>query len=78
MSNKRHRRKLKVARELCKQENMRLRQRLLPWVEAETATYPKRRCVSLGCNKSKEATGPAWHCQMIQGRVKRRVFHNSA
>ena len=41
------RRKLKMARELRKQENMRLRQRLLPWVEAETVTYPKRRVVSL-------------------------------
>lgn len=41
------RRKLRTARELRKQENIRLRQRLLPWAEAETVPYPKRRCVSL-------------------------------
>jgi len=41
------RRKLRTARELRKQENIRLRQRLLPWTEAETVTYPKRRSVSL-------------------------------
>jgi putative transposase len=40
------RRKLRTARELRKQENIRLRQRLLPWAEAETVTYPRRRTVS--------------------------------
>lgn len=41
------RRKLSTARELRKQDNIRLRQRLLPWPEAETVTYPARRTVSL-------------------------------
>jgi putative transposase len=41
------RRKLRLARELRKQENIRLRQRLLPWTEAETVTYPTRQTVSL-------------------------------
>ena len=41
------RRKLRTARELRKQENIRLRQRLLPWPEVETASYPTRRTVSL-------------------------------
>ena len=41
------RRKLRTARELRKQENIRLRQRLLPWPEAETVSYPTRRTVSL-------------------------------
>jgi len=41
------RRKLRMARQLRKQENIRLRQRLLPWTEAETVTYSKRRTVSL-------------------------------
>ena len=40
-------RKLRTARELRKQENIRLRQRLLPWTEAETVPYSKRRSVSL-------------------------------
>ncbi len=35
------RRKLRTARQLRKQENIRLRQRLLPWTEGETVTYPK-------------------------------------
>ena len=41
------RRKLSTARELRKQENIGLRQRLLPWTEAETDSYPKRKKVSL-------------------------------
>jgi len=41
------RRKLSTARELRKQENIRLRQRLLPWPEAEIVSYPARRSVSL-------------------------------
>ncbi len=41
------RRKLSTARELRKQENIRLRQRLLPWPKAETVSYPARRSVSL-------------------------------
>jgi putative transposase len=41
------RRKLSTARELRKQENIRLRQRLLPWPEAETVSYPTQRTVSL-------------------------------
>ncbi len=41
------RRKLSTARELRKQENIRLRQRLLPWPEEETVSYPARRSVSL-------------------------------
>ena len=41
------RRKLSTARELRKQENLKLRQRILPWREAETVAYPNRRSVSL-------------------------------
>jgi hypothetical protein len=41
------RRKLRVPRGLRKQENIRLRQRLLPWTEAETVTYSRRQTVSL-------------------------------
>ncbi len=41
------RRKLSMARELRKQENIRLRHRLLPWPKAETVSYPARRSVSL-------------------------------
>ena len=41
------RRKLSTARELRKQENIKLRQRLLPWTDEKTASYPKRRTVSL-------------------------------
>jgi len=41
------RRKLRTARELRKQENIKLRQRLLPWTDVKTASYPKRRTVSL-------------------------------
>ena len=41
------RRKLRTARELRKQENIKLRQRLLPWTDEKTVSYPKRRTVSL-------------------------------
>jgi transposase InsO family protein len=41
------RRKLQVARELRKQENLKLRQRLIPWPEARTVSYPERKAVSL-------------------------------
>jgi len=41
------RRKLQAARTLRKQENLRLRQRLIPWPEAETVSYPRRQFVSL-------------------------------
>ena len=41
------RRKLRTARELRKQENIKLRQRLLPWTEDKTVTYPKAKIVSL-------------------------------
>lgn len=41
------RRKLQVARELRKQENLKLRQRLIPWPKAETVSYEKRQAVSL-------------------------------
>lgn len=41
------RRKMSTARQLRKQENIRLRQRLLPWPEAKTVPYPKQRSVSL-------------------------------
>jgi len=41
------RRKLCVARELRKQENLKLRQRLIPWAEAPTVSYPERKAVSL-------------------------------
>jgi transposase InsO family protein len=41
------RRKLYTARELRKQENLKLRQRLIPWRPEETVTYPERRCVSV-------------------------------
>jgi putative transposase len=41
------RRKLRAARELRKQENLKLRQRLIPWPEAENVAYPSRRFVSL-------------------------------
>jgi transposase InsO family protein len=41
------RRKLSTARVLRKQENIKLRQRLLPWPEVKTVSYPKRQNVSL-------------------------------
>jgi transposase InsO family protein len=41
------RRKLQVARESRKQENIRLRQRLIPWTEAQTVSYPELAIVSL-------------------------------
>jgi putative transposase len=41
------RRKLCVARELRKQENLKLRQRLIPWPEVPTVSYPERKAVSL-------------------------------
>ena len=41
------RRKLREARELRKQENLKLRQRLIPWPDAGSVAYPKRRFVSL-------------------------------
>jgi len=41
------RRSLQAARELRKQENLKLRQRLIPWAEAENVAYPTRRFVSL-------------------------------
>jgi transposase InsO family protein len=41
------RRKLQTARELRKQENIKLRQRLLPYPAAETIPYSERRSVSL-------------------------------
>jgi len=41
------RRKLTQARELRKQENIKLRQRLIPWSGAKTVPYPKTRTVSL-------------------------------
>lgn len=41
------RRKLQAARELRKQENIKLRQRLLPFVEDRTVSYPKTESVSL-------------------------------
>ena len=41
------RRKLQAARELRKQENIKLRQRLIPWTEDRTGSYPKAAIVSL-------------------------------
>ena len=41
------RRKLQTARELRKQENIKLRQRLLPFVEDRTVPYPETAIVSL-------------------------------
>ena len=41
------RRKLQAARELRKQENIKLRQRLIPWTEHQTVPYPKAAIVSL-------------------------------
>jgi hypothetical protein len=41
------RRKLKEARDLRKQENLKLRQRLIPWPGKETIPYPKAAAVSL-------------------------------
>ncbi|MFH0958498.1 MAG: hypothetical protein V1897_07315, partial [Pseudomonadota bacterium] len=41
------RRKLVTARELRKQENLQLRQRLLPYPAAQTVSYSERRFVSL-------------------------------
>lgn len=41
------RRKLQAARELRKQENIKLRQRLIPWTEDRTVSYPKTASVSL-------------------------------
>lgn len=41
------RRKLQVARVLRKQENLKLRQRHLPWPEAQTVSYPPAATVSL-------------------------------
>ena len=39
--------KLQVARALRKQENLKLRQRHLPWTEAQTVSYPPAATVSL-------------------------------
>jgi len=41
------RRKLQMAGELRKQENIKLRQRLIPWVEDQTVSYPGTAIVSL-------------------------------
>ncbi len=41
------RRKLQAARDLRKQENIKLRQRLIPWTEDRTVPYPKAPIVSL-------------------------------
>ena len=41
------RRKLQTARELRKQENIKLRQRLIPWVQDQTVSYPRAAIVSL-------------------------------
>ena len=41
------RRKLQTARELRKQENIKLRQRLIPWVEDQNVSYPEPAIVSL-------------------------------
>ena len=41
------RRKLQTARELRKQENIKLRQRLIPWVEDQTVSYSGAAIVSL-------------------------------
>jgi len=41
------RRKLITARDLRRQENLRMRQRLIPWPEPRTVAYAKRRNVSL-------------------------------
>jgi|GEM_PF-5065810 len=41
------RRKLQTARELRKQENIKLRQRLTPWVEDQTVSYSRSAIVSL-------------------------------
>jgi hypothetical protein len=41
------RRKLITARELRKQENVKLRQRRLPWTEVRNVSYPPRANVSL-------------------------------
>lgn len=41
------RRKLQAARELRKQENIKLRQRLIPWTEDPIVPYPKAATVSL-------------------------------
>ena len=41
------RRNLQAARELRKQENIKLRQRLIPWREHRTVSYPKAAIVSL-------------------------------
>ena len=42
-----HRRELQAARELRKQENIKLRQRLLPFMEDQTVSYPETTIVSL-------------------------------
>ena len=41
------RRKLRTARELRKQENIKLRQRLRPWTDGKIVSYPERLTVSL-------------------------------
>ena len=41
------RRRLQAARELRKQENIKLRQRLIPWPDDKTTPYPERQIVSL-------------------------------
>ena len=41
------RRKLQAARELRKQENIKLRQRLVPWTEDQIVSYPRAASVSL-------------------------------
>ncbi len=41
------RRRLQAARELRQQENIKLRQRLIPWPDDKTSPYPERQIVSL-------------------------------
>ena len=41
------RRRLQAARELRKQENIKPRQRLIPWPDAQTTPHPERQIVSL-------------------------------
>jgi hypothetical protein len=41
------RRELQTARKLRRQENIKLRQHLIPWAEDQTVSYPKAAIVSL-------------------------------
>jgi len=41
------RRELQTARKLRKQNNIKLRQHLIPWVEDQTVSYPKAAIVAL-------------------------------